>query len=1023
MATEFRRIALADPHALSPPRFLVGGQLSHTGSGDVKLYEWDRENGRMSMLGLQTEIGQLKALAWSPSSAHKHLVAAGLSTGRTLLLNLAPSTLSLPVAHPPASPPVVATLPVKHARAVTSISFSPHDANYLATGLDRHRYDSSLLIWDIHDAVAASRLPPDDGDSHPYTRPELRLPTTAPLTKTSGPAEPRPIQVYCPSEQVHSVAFIPTAPYTLLSSAANKVIRLYDLRAPSSTSKEPNAAGSLAQWSTRTVMSLCPNPSSSLFASYESNQGNSTVRLWDTRYPGQEVVGWEVRGGIVGMSWVDSMRLGVGSKEGGVAVWDIVRCKPDQPGVNEWVTLGDMRQIVKPKPNMHSFAFTPPTPPKHVAVMYVLKDGTISIGPISTAPVLASNSHGGVSISEPELSFIDPDIPLRSSSALTTSPAADFALGLDVAGGATAGHGDRPAAAPAPAQGGGEAIYARNKFQLPPDRVSTILNEHSRLRSFSFGAASTIRPSSSPPPPPPHSAAASAPPTKHHHIPDTLTQSSLARDRWHDDDPTGVINDRDEITGGYEGWRRVLGGDVGVVMRRRAMEGYGLDNLLLNAAIATKYRGKYKLAGVWEFVEHLTKTMSPPISSSGGYNLTHQGIYPIWTSLGTLDAASASGGPISAALNADEDGPDGEGGGGGGGGGGLISELEERLKSMSIRAGSTGRGSRSASASVSRRGSGTHTPRERKVSERTPHPRAHPHAHAHAHANTSHHSGHSASTYPQGPPSYLPAISHLLASRQSFPDKSIHPSELRPSISSSSEKVELRKLILTICGESKEGGKGDVEEMLRRGERSKAAFRAFFRGDESGTVGILMSSEGFMSQSASARGSEYFNTHWPNLIRRVDDPYVRAILSRIAGEDWESVLEEEYIPLLERMVVGVQYLDDWEFSSFLKGRMSRFARSSSLHMLPLTGLSPPALSLLSRYLARTGDLQTVTLLAAFFPPGKLDQAEKKMVERWREGYRDMLDSWGMWGERYCIRNMLCETHKDRQSMTVIAQGM
>lgn len=140
--------------------------------------------------------------------------------------------------------------------------------------------------------------------------------------------------------------------------------------------------------------------------------------------------------------------------------------------------------------------------------------------------------------------------------------------------------------------------------------------------------------------------------------------------------------------------------------------------------------------------------------------------------------------------------------------------------------------------------------------------------------------------------------------------------------------------------------------MLRRGERSKAAFRAFFRGDESGTVGILMSSEGtspigafqfserdssmangeetdpndtllgstiagFMSQSASARGSEYFNIHWPNLIRRVDDPYVRAILSRIAGEDWESVLEEEYIPLLERMVVGVQYLDDWDVRLFL----------------------------------------------------------------------------------------------------------
>lgn len=295
------------------------------------------------MLGLQTEIGQIKALAWSPSPAHRHLIATGLSTGKTLLLNLSPSTLSLPVANPPPSPPVIAALTVKHTRAVSSISFSPHDANYLATGLERHRSDSSLLIWDIHDAVAASRLPPD-GDVH-YTRPELRLPITTPLAKTSSASEPRPIQAYCPSEQVNSVAFIPTAPYSLLSSAGNKVIRLYDLRAPSNTLKEPNSAGSLAQWSTRTVMSLCPNPSSTLFASYESIQGgNSTVRLWDTRYPGQEIVGWEVRGGVVGMSWVDSMRLGVGSKEGGVGVWDIVRCKPDQSGASEWVTLGGMRQ-------------------------------------------------------------------------------------------------------------------------------------------------------------------------------------------------------------------------------------------------------------------------------------------------------------------------------------------------------------------------------------------------------------------------------------------------------------------------------------------------------------------------------------------------------------------------------------------------------------------------------------------------------------------------------------------------------
>lgn len=69
-----------------------------------------------------------------------------------------------------------------------------------------------------------------------------------------------------------------------------------------------------------------------------------------------------------------------------------------------------------------------------------------------------------------------------------------------------------------------------------------------------------------------------------------------------------------------------------------------------------------------------------------------------------------------------------------------------------------------------------------------------------------------------------------------------------------------------------------------------------------------------MTQSASARGSEFFNSHWQGLVNRVDDPFVRAILSRIGGDDWESVLMEEGIPLLDRIGVGVQYLDDREVS-------------------------------------------------------------------------------------------------------------
>lgn len=106
----------------------------------------------------------------------------------------------------------------------------------------------------------------------------------------------------------------------------------------------------------------------------------------------------------------------------------------------------------------------------------------------------------------------------------------------------------------------------------------------------------------------------------------------------------------------------VLRGDVGHVMRRRAEDGYGLDNvswfvrdvvlinvqLLLNAAIATCYPGQERLKGIWEFIDRawptithlvliladLTRVMDPITSKAGGYDLTNAGAHPIWTGNG-----------------------------------------------------------------------------------------------------------------------------------------------------------------------------------------------------------------------------------------------------------------------------------------------------------------------------------------------------------------------------------------------------
>ena len=48
------------------------------------------------------------------------------------------------------------------------------------------------------------------------------------------------------------------------------------------------------------------------------------------------------------------------------------------------------------------------------------------------------------------------------------------------------------------------------------------------------------------------------------------------------------------------------------------------------------------------------------------------------------------------------------------------------------------------------------------------------------------------------------------------------------------------------------------------------------------------------------------------MLKHVEDPYVRIILSRIGGDGWETVLREEAVPILDRVAIAVCNLDDAE---------------------------------------------------------------------------------------------------------------
>lgn len=84
------------------------------------------------------------------------------------------------------------------------------------------------------------------------------------------------------------------------------------------------------------------------------------------------------------------------------------------------------------------------------------------------------------------------------------------------------------------------------------------------------------------------------------------------------------VDEKQEIMGGFDGLGRILRGDVGYAMRCKAEEGYGLQNvglilfvedkmltlqLHLNAAIATRFTGRDRLAGAWEFLNRTPPTL------------------------------------------------------------------------------------------------------------------------------------------------------------------------------------------------------------------------------------------------------------------------------------------------------------------------------------------------------------------------------------------------------------------------------
>ncbi|CAL8337121.1 unnamed protein product [Gadus morhua 'NCC'] len=96
-----------------------------------------------TLLAINSDTPYMKCVAWYPKHEPECLLAVGQANGRVVLTSLGQS-------HNSKCKELMGKefIP-KHARQCNTLAWNPHDSNWLAAGLDKHRADFSVLIWDI----------------------------------------------------------------------------------------------------------------------------------------------------------------------------------------------------------------------------------------------------------------------------------------------------------------------------------------------------------------------------------------------------------------------------------------------------------------------------------------------------------------------------------------------------------------------------------------------------------------------------------------------------------------------------------------------------------------------------------------------------------------------------------------------------------------------------------------------------------------------------------------------------------
>ncbi|KAI1302618.1 hypothetical protein F5Y03DRAFT_207559 [Xylaria venustula] len=219
------------------------------------------------------------------------------------------------------------------------------------------------------------------------------------------------------------------------------------------------------------------------------------------------------------------------------------------------------------------------------------------------------------------------------------------------------------------------------------------------------------------------------------------------------------------------------------------------------------------------------------------------------------------------------------------------------------------------------------------------------------------------------------------------------------------KKPERREAAMRVCEWGKTSIDSEWKDYVKvpASEKNSSLFtrgaaRALFEGDITEAVNILKTASSeypellFVSLALQLmkRGDKDISKEqliFDDAVASKTDPYLRAISSLIATNNWETIANQESLPLRERIYIALRNFDDDKLTQWLDNELKKAIETGDIEGIVLTGITDSLVDIFAKYIEKFNDVQTATLVLSICSPRYINDYRCTV---WRNAYRAYL---------------------------------